>query len=369
MINLRRQTFILLLATMGAGYVHGQSVAFIAGTGAAEAFSISTAKSMEAAAKKLGMRLEIQHAERQPPKALAIANELINRPPGQRPDYVIFANELGAGPELLRIFNSANIKTLMAFGGISTPEDRATSGYPRDKYKNWLGTVEPNPEQAGYITARTLIEKGRAARLHAPDGKLHFLAVGGNISTTTSALRSAGMRRAVTEASDVVFEQEVSAGFNQQKAEEQTAVLYRRYPMANLIWAGNDLMAFGAMQSWQAKGGKPGKDGLFSAINTSRDAMEMVKDGRLSALAGGHFITGAFALVMLYDYHRGKDFFTDEGRELSLPLFMSFGPKEAATYQLRFGQDQFETVDFSRFSKVLNPQLKRYEFRFDQLMR
>lgn len=361
--------FFMALAMASVGQAYGQSVAFIAGTGAAEAFSISVAKAMEAAAKKLGMRLEIQHSERQPPRAIAIATELVARPPDQRPDYVIVANELGAGPELLRIFNNANIKTLMAFGGINTPEERAITGYPREKYKNWLGTIEPNPEQAGYITARTLIQKGRAARLHAPDGKLHLLAVGGDKSTTTSVLRSEGMRRAVKEAPDVVFDQEVSAGFNQKKAEEQTAVLYQRYPAAKLIWAGNDLMAFGAMQSWQAKGGKPGKDALFSAINTSRDAMEMVKDGRLSALAGGHFITGAFALVMLHDYHRGRDFFSEEGQELRLPIFMSFGPKEAEMYQVRFGQDQFDSVDFSRFSKVLNPKLKRYQFQFDQLLR
>ena len=361
--------FLVALAVASVGHAYGQSVAFIAPTGAAEAFSMSAAKAMEAAAKKLGMPLEIQYAERQSPRAIAIASELVGRPPHQRPDYVIVANELGAGPELLRTLSSANVKTLMAFGGINTPEERAITGYPREKYKNWLGTVEPNPEQAGYITARTLIEKGRAARLQAPDGKLHFLAVGGDKSTTTSALRSEGMRRAVREAPDVVFEQEVSAGFNQKKAEEQTAVLYQRYPTANLIWAGNDLMAFGAMQSWQAKGGKPGKDGLFSAINTSRDAMEMVKDGRLSALAGGHFITGAFALVMLHDYHRGRDFFSEEGRELRLPIFMSFGPKEAEMYQVRFGEDQFDSVDFSRFSKVLNPKLKRYEFRFDPLLR
>lgn len=349
--------------------LHAQSVVFIAGTGVAEAFSISVAKSMEAAAQSLGMKLEIRHSERQPPMALAIAQEIVNRPANQRPDYAVIANELGTGPELLRIFNEAGIKTLMAFGGIHSPEDTALTGIAREKYKFWLGTLEPNPEEAGYFTARDLIRKAREAKLQDRSGRLNMLAIGGDKSTTTSVLRNEGMRRAIQEAGDVNLLQEISAGFNQQKAMAQATVLFQRYPQANLIWAGNDLMAFGAMQAWQVRGGQPGKDALFSGINTSLEAMSMIRDGRLAALAGGHFITGAFAMVMIYDYHHHRDFKDDEGLNLNKSVFMSFGPKDAEAYMTRFGQNQFASIDFRRFSKVLNPGLKRYDFRFQQVFR
>jgi hypothetical protein len=125
-------------------------------------------------------------------------------------------------------------------------------------------------------------------------------------------------------------------------------------------------MAFGAMQSWEKRGGKPGVDAWFSGINTSTEALNAVKSGRLTALAGGHFIAGAWALVMLYDYHHGRDF-ADEGLELNRSMFAQFDAVLADRYLERFGRG-FQGVDFRRFSKVLNPKLKRYDFGFAQFL-
>jgi hypothetical protein len=107
-------------------------------------------------------------------------------------------------------------------------------------------------------------------------------------------------------------------------------------------------------------------DAWFSGINTSTEALEAIKSGRLTSLAGGHFITGAWALVMIYDYHRGRDF-VDEGLELQRPMFAEFTPQLADRYIQRFSGG-FQEVDFSRYSKVKNSQLKRYDFGFAQLL-
>ena len=45
-----------------------------------------------------------------------------------------------------------------------------------------------------------------------------------------------------------------------------------------------------------------------------------MRTGELSALAGGHFMAGAWALVMLYDYAHGVDF-ASEGLELRTSIF------------------------------------------------
>ena len=170
----------------------------------------------------------------------------------------------------------------------------------------------------------------------------------------------------VAEAPMVVLEEEVYAAWTRENAAQQAESLYRRYPDVKLIWAGNDLMAFGAMAAWEKRGGKPGVDAWFSGINTSTEALEAVKSGRLTALAGGHFITGAWALVMIYDYHHGRDF-ADEGLELRRPMFAEFTPALADRYIERFSGG-FDGVDFSRYSKVRNPKLKRYNFGFGQLL-
>src|SRR4029077_10318542 len=112
--------------------------------------------------------------------------------------------------------------------------------------------------------------------------------------------------------------------------------------------------------------GQAGVDAWFSGINTSTEALEAIKSGRLTSLAGGHFITGAWALLMIYDYHHGCDF-ADEGLELRRSMFAEFTPQLADRYLERFSGG-FEGVDFSRYSKVKNPKLKRYNFGFSQLL-
>ena len=349
--------------------VMAMSVVFINPGKSDEVYWLTSARAMEQAAKSLEIKLEVQFAERQHPRVLDIARQIIARPAGERPDYVVFSNDYATGPELLRLFDAAGIKSFMAFSGVSEPEVRVTTGRPREHYKRWLGSLEPHAEDAGYLTAKKLIETGRKFGVRSSDGKLHLLAIGGDRSTPASVRRSAGMRKAVAEAPDVVLDQEIFAAWNREKAAEQSEWLFQRYPGSRLVWAGNDLMAFGAMQSWEKRGGKPGGDAWFSAVNTSVEALDAVKSGRLAALAGGHFIAGAWSLVMLYDYHHGRDFAAEEGLEMDQSMFVLFTPSLADRFLERYGDMRFERVDFRRFSKVLNPKLKRYDFSFGQLLR
>lgn len=344
------------------------SMAFINPGKSDEVYWVTAAHAMESAARDLGVKLEVLYAERQHPRVLDFARQIIARPRQERPDFVIFSNDYATGPELLRLFDAAGIKTFMAFSGISDPLDRKNTGQPRQHYKTWLGSIEPHAEEAGYLTAKALISKGREAGAMAADGKLHLLAISGDRSTPTSIRRGEGMRKAVSEAPDVVLDQEIFAAWNREKAAEQAEWLLQRYPAARLVWAGNDLMAFGAMQALEKRGGRVGRDVWFSGVNTSREAMEAVKSGRLTALSGGHFIAGAWAVVMLYDYANGRDFAGKDGLELDQSMFALFSRAEAETFLNRYGEMNFDAVDFRRFSKVLNHRVKRYDFSFRQLL-
>jgi ABC-type sugar transport system substrate-binding protein len=342
-----------------------QSVAFINPGKSDEIYWATATQGMQAVAKSLGMTFEVQYAQREHLKTLEIAREMVARPADKRPEYIVITNDYAVGAELLRIIDGAGVKSFLAYSSIPL-DQRGDVGAPRAKYKGWLGSLEPQAEDAGYLTARALIERGKKEKAFAPDGKLHMLAIAGDRSTPSSINRNQGMRRAVDEDRMVVLEQEVYAAWTREKAAEQAEWLYQRYPDAKLIWAGNDLMAFGAMTAWEKRGGKPGVDAWFSGVNTSTEALEAIKSGRLTSLAGGHFITGAWALVMIYDYHHGRDF-AGEGLELQRPMFAEFTPPLADRYIERFSGG-FDGVDFSRYSKVKNPQLKNYNFGFAQLL-
>ena len=364
----RLRIFTVLFLFAWNDQLCAMSVAFLNPGKSDEVYWLTAVRAMEAATRSLNLQLEVFNAERDHPRQIAFAQQLAERPQALRPDYVIMSNDFGVGQELLRILDGAGIKTFFAFSSIDDEREQALIGGPREKFKGWLGSLEPQADDAGYLTATTLIAAARKARVQAPDGRLHMLAIAGDRSTPSSILRNEGMRRAVAEARDVVLDQEIYAAWNRDKAAEQSTVLFERYPQARLVWAGNDLMAFGAMQSWERRGGRPGTDAFFSGVNTSREAMEAIESGRLAALAGGHFMAGAWAVVMLYDYDHHHDF-VDEGLALHQPMFMLFTPADAARFQTRFGDMHFDGVDFRRFSKVLNPKLKHYDFSFRQLMK
>jgi len=356
----------LCLAVLLCGSVaRAQSVAFINPGKSDEIYWVTATQGMQAAAHSLGMTFEVRYAQREPLKTLEIAREMVARPAGKRPENIVITDDYSVADRLLAIIDPAGVKTFLAYSSIPV-DQRGGIGSPRGKYKGWLGSLEPQAEDAGYLTARALIERGKREKAFGPDGKLHMLAIAGDRSTPSSINRNQGMRRAVAEAPTVVLEEEVYAAWARENAAQQAESLYRRYPDVKLVWAGNDLMAFGAMAAWEKRGGKPGVDAWFSGINTSTEALEAVKSGRLTSLAGGHFITGAWALVMIYDYHHGRDF-ADEGLELRRPMFAEFTPLLADRYIERFSGG-FDGVDFSRYSKVKNPKLRRYNFGFAQLL-
>jgi ABC-type sugar transport system substrate-binding protein len=354
------------LAVVLCGSVaRAQSVAFINPGKSDEVYWVTAAQAMQAAARSLGMTFEVRYAQREPLKTLEIAREMVARPAGKRPEYIVVTDDYSVADRLLAIIDPAGVKSFLAYSSIPV-DQRGGIGSPRGKYKGWLGSLEPQAEDAGYLTARALIERGKKEKAFGPDGKLHMLAIAGDRSTPSSINRNQGMHRAVAEAPMVVLEEEVYAAWARENAAQQAESLYRRYPDVKLVWAGNDLMAFGAMAAWEKRGGKPGVDAWFSGVNTSTEALEAVKSGRLTSLAGGHFITGAWALVMIYDYHHGRDF-ADEGLELRRPMFAEFTPALADRYIERFSGG-FDGVDFSRYSKVRNSKLRRYNFGFAQLL-
>src|SRR5687767_6532992 len=136
-----------------------QRVVFINPGKSTEAYWVTSARAMEAAAANLGMQLETRYAERDHLKTIEIARQVAALPSATRPEFAIITNDNGTGPELLRILDGAGIKTLMAYSSIPTG-DRGGVGGPRERYKGWLGSLEPHAEDAGYLTGKALIAQG-----------------------------------------------------------------------------------------------------------------------------------------------------------------------------------------------------------------
>ena len=351
----------LALGMVVGPFARAESVLFLNPGTPVELFWTSYSQFMQAAADDLHIDLRILYSNRTSEVVIAQAREALLGP--HRPDYLIFVNEESVAPEILRLAKGSGVKLFMVNSALSPDQARLLGARP-DKYPDWVGSLVPNDEEGGYLMLKELI------RLHppvAPGQTIDLLAFSGLKITPSAQLREKGMRRALAEHPEVRLRQLVYGGWTRARAYEQAKLLFKRYPQTSLVWSANDEMSFGAMQAFEETGGKPGKDALFSAINTSPAALHALLDNRLSVLLGGHFTLGGWALVQLHDYNQGVDFSRYGGRDRQISLLQVIDRTQAKRL-LALGSEKKFGVDFHKFSAKGQPVSYRYPFSLQALM-
>lgn len=341
--------------------VNAATVVFLNPGKSTEPYWLSYTQFMQAAAADLGMNLQVLYAERKLPRMLRQARMVLNS--AQPPDYLVFVNEQYAGPEILRLAKHTKVK-LFAVSSTLTPDQQKLIGKSREQYPNWLGSLVPNDEEAGYIMASNLIAQGLRAK---PGETLQMLAFSGDKQTPGARLRERGLWRALSEHPQVRLQQLVNSEWNRQRAYEQAQILLPRYPKVSLIWAANDEMAFGAMHAAQDLGKVPGQGLWFSALNNSVEVLQARIDDRVNVLVGGHFTAGGWALVLLHDYDAGVDFARRGGNDQQAPLFMRLDKAQSKRLLKRIKNKDY-ALNFRRFSAVYHPKLRSYPFSLQPLL-
>ena len=352
-------TCLLMLGVVFGSAARAESVLFLSPGKTQEAFWTSYAQFMQAAARDLGIDLQILYSQRMPELTVAQARQALQGP--DRPDYLVFVNEQYVAPQILRLAQGSGVKLFMVNSSL-TANQLSLLGERPDR----LGSLVPNDEEGGYLMLKELI------RLHpsaAPGQVIELLAFSGLKITSSAQLREQGMMRALAEHPEVRLRQMVYSGWTRERAYEQAKLLFRRYPNVSLIWSANDEMAFGAMQAFsEEKGGIPGKDALFGAVNASPAALQAKVDGTLSVLMGGHFTLGGWALVQLHDVDQGVDLSQYGGRDRQVPLLQLIDTAQARQL-LALGASSDFGVNFRRLSAKGQPTSYRYPFRLQTLMR
>ena len=348
---------LLLFGAVFGSAARAESVLFLNPGTTQEAFWVSYSQFMQAAAHDLDVDLQILYSRRQPELTVAQARIALQGP--NRPDYLMFVNEQYVAPQILRLAEGSGVKLFMV-NAVLTADQQALVGERADR----IGSLVPNDEEGGYLMMKELI------RLHPPvarDEPIEVLAFSGLKITPSAQLRERGMQRALAEHPQVRLRQLVYSGWTRQRAYEQARQLVSRYPKVSLVWSANDEMAFGAMRAFAEAGKVPGKDVLFSAVNTSSEALQAVIDGRLSALVGGHFTLGGWALVELHDYDHGVDLARYGGRDRQVPLLQLID-KHQARQILAMGSAPGYGVGFRKLSAKGRPASYRYPFELQTLM-
>lgn len=353
---------LLVLSLPFWATAYATSVLFLNPGKSTETFWVSYTQFMQAAAKDLGLDLRVRYAERDPGATLSQAREALQG--SQRPDYLLLVNEQYTAPEILRLSQGSGVK-LFIVNSVPTSDQLRLLNERNNLRTDWIGSLVPNDEQAGYQMLKELIRQQGPV---AVGQRIDLLAFSGSKITPAAQLREQGLHRALAEHPEVRLRQLVYGEWNRQRAYEQAQQLLKRYPQTALIWSANDEMALGAMAAAQELKRQPGKDILFSAVNSSPQALEALLDGRLSALVAGHFALGGWAMVLVHDYALGLDMTRHGGPHWQMGLFQLLD-KRLAKRLLAAQTTQDYGINFRALSAKGQPASYRYPFGLQLLTR
>ena len=250
---------------------------------------------------------------------------------------------------------------LLLFNSDFTEANKPLAGKPQQKFKYWLASLMPNDQQAGYLLGKHLIAQARQKNLTDENGRVQLIAINGTIVDTPSKNRLAGLRKAIQEDGNSKLLQSVYAFWFQETASYKAFHLSRRYPDAKVYWASSDLMAIGINNALTEKGLVQGKDYLTGGVDWSREGLAAIKQGQMTTSAGGHFMDGAWAVVMLHDHFKGVPLSAEADFLFQSPMSL-ITDADIDLLLPRLESHNWQKINFRLRSKVFNKKLKEYDF-------
>ena len=317
---------------------------------------------METAADSLGIELTVLEATSRY-DILDKAHNVLNAQ--EKPDYLSFIYLAQSSLAVLRLAEEQGVKSVIANTDV-TDDERAAAGKPRGRFRHWIGHIFPDDRLAGYQLAAELMDRGGDLGLRTEDGTLRILGVGGNLTASSAIDRRKGLEQALDEDSDVKLDRFVLAKWHRDIACEKTKILLQLYKESRIVWAVNDNTAFGVLDAMKHCGLVPGRDCLTGGIDWSPDGIEAVKDGQMLLTIGGHFMEGAWVLVLLYDYHHGVDF-ASSGVTMHSQM-RTIDRDTLDTYLPVLDRANWGDIDFKHFTKTHNQDLTEYDFSPDAVV-
>jgi ABC-type sugar transport system substrate-binding protein len=326
---------------------------------------------MQAAANDFKIELKVYYAGRSAAEIQRQADEALNGP--NKPDFIVMQNLKKTAPSIIKQAEKQGVKVLLFNSGLSD-EEADEMGTPREKFANWIGQITPDDEAAGFDLADLLVRTAKKANQTGREGKVEMLALGGTISDSSAVERNKGLDRYVRgHAGKVILNRErpLPADWDTDKAKVTLGAAYPAYPRTTAIWNANDKMAMGALDALTTRLAKaPGKDVFVGGIDWNADNLAGVKAGTIAASIGGHFMEGAWVIVLIHDYANGVDF---KSQGLSLKSKMGVISKSnVSQFDKSLGDRTFEKIDkidFTQFSKMVNPKLKAYPFDLNTILK
>jgi len=312
---------------------------------------------MQAAAKDLELTLEVRYGDTNREQSTRQALDAIQSDPPA--DYLVYIYQVGQARRILEAAEQAGVRSII-FNTDVADQDRDLVGSPGEVYTQWIAHLVPDDFHAGADLASRLIA---AARTREPERRAELVGFNGGRDSSAARARAAGLEDVLSRREDAVLHQVLVSQWDALLAAEQTEPLLRRWPGTNVVWAASDAMALAVAGRLTELGRKPGLDVFLGGIDWTDEGIRAVADGRLVVTLGGHFMDGAWALVVAHD-HALNLVSATELRRVATRL-QAIDRENVQQYQELLDGQHWQRIDFQRYSRRQRGPRAPYEFGLD----
>lgn len=343
-----KQLFVILVLffSFNVSAVGAISVLFVNPSIEGEPFWTKVQKIMEVSAAQQNVKLDVIYGEGNRYIQLAELKKYLKY--RATPDYVVLLNYPGGAEQSMKLLEDFGVKFITLEQTI-IGQERNAIGQPQQIYKNWLGEIYHDNLKAGKLLAQALITKANEQNLTP-----QVVAINGHYGSESDS-RSAGLLEYLTQ-HNLALNQTVYANWSKLEAMTKTEKLIQRYPNMNVIWTASDLMALGAFTVIKDKK----QPFLIGGFDWLRDNLLLIKQEKLTASVGGHYLMGGWALTTLVDYHNGNLFWQNHTKiEIDLAVITQ---DNISQYDYLIGISDWSFLDFKQLSLF---ETKQSTYRFD----
>lgn len=227
---------------------------------------LANTKSIQEAAKEAGIELLFDNAEQSQQKQFEAVRSFID----QGVDVIAIAPVVETGWEpILREVKEAGIPLLIL--------DRKMELTDQSLYVTFIGS---DFYEEGRMAGRYLLDKMRDWT-----GEIRIVELRGTEGASPSIDRGEGFREAIRERADLTIIASDPADFTQARGKEAMKSFLKTHgEEIDVLYAHNDDMALGAIEAIEEYGMKPGQDIIIISVDGTRQAFEMMVEGKINAV-------------------------------------------------------------------------------------
>lgn len=284
---------------------------------------------------------------------LQLAEEVLKRP--EPPDYLVFMFKEHVSSRMLALAEQAGVKAFTMNTEVPA-NDRETLGEPRQRFAHWIGHLLTDNVDVGSHLAQLLRQQAEQRGIIDPEETLQLIALTGTADSSAALDRNRGLQLAANDYNINIL-QLIRADWSEQEAEAKSRVLLQRFPQTQAVWAASDGMTLGAIEALRQLGLKPGAQVITGGVDWEPRALQAIAEGAMNVSLGRHFMDGGALLILLHDYHHGFDFVDEQITPTVRYRLKAIDSETVARYTQAIDPTHWERVDFSHFSRALNPAL------------